>query len=285
MSEKLVFESNHFFSPHLAAFFKYQSRNTTSGQPFSYINWHEAVEFLYIISGELCLLYGDHTETARAGQIIAVNPYILHSTSCLEETDFFFIKIYPPFFDECGLDFTTLGFTPLIDDPEATSIFQELYKLSQETEDAFFLPRFKGLLLCLVGLLCKRHRGDPTVSTPILPNRRRLNMAVPALTYIHTHFTEKIQIRQVAEAAHISESHLLHVFRQVTGMSVLQYVNHLRFLYAHTLFLTRGIPVGAACAACGFDSPSYFTREYKKRFGTSPSADRLASASHKSPKK
>lgn len=276
MSEKVVFESNMFFSPHLAASFRRQHTGPHALPPFSYINWHEAVELLYVVSGELFLLYGDHTETAHAGQIIAVNPYILHAVGSLEATDFFFIKVYPPFFDECGIDFTSLGFIPLIDDPEAARIFRELNRIHTETDDPFFLPRFKGLLLCLLARLCKHYQGDASAYAPLLPNLRRLHLAVPALTYIHSHFTEKIRIQQVAQASHISESHLLHIFRQVTGMSVLQYVNHLRFLYAHTLFLTRGMPVGAVCAACGFDSPSYFTREYKKRFGASPSADRLA---------
>lgn len=270
MDPYLHFEKGAGISPYLAAHFARQSQSGRGPRtPVGYINWHEAVELLHVLSGEIHILCGDRLLHAHAGDIVAVDPYVLHGTLFpSEDAELFYIKICPEVYRECGIPFDGISHEVLIHDEEANRLFAQLAALNEEREMPYFLPRFKAYLLLLVTYLREHHARAYHES---VPQKKLLSPVVPAVEYIHAHFTEKLSVQKIAEVAHISESHLLHSFRNATGMSVLQYINHLRFLYAKTLFATTRLSVGEVAAACGFRSASYFSREYAKRMGVSPS--------------
>jgi AraC-like DNA-binding protein len=64
-----------------------------------------------------------------------------------------------------------------------------------------------------------------------------------------------------------------HHFRQLTGMSPLQYQKWLRLNEARRLMLVERLDVSRAAFAVGYESPSQFSREYGRLFGTAPSRD------------
>ena len=270
----LHFEKGAGFSQTLAAHFARQNRKPESiNIPVDYINWHEAVEFLYVIQGELHILRGDEIHPLRAGDIVAIDPYMLHATLFpTEETDLFYVKVFPPFYRECELPFDGITHTPVFRDKEGERLFSELIALYENRTDRMFIPRFKGTLLLLVAHLFEHYASIS--EDRHIPGKKQLSLMIPAIEYIHEHFTEKPSIADIAAAAHISPSHLLHSFRAATGMSVLEYINYLRFLYAKTLFSTTTLSCGEVAAACGFTSASYFSKEYTQRMGISPSAER-----------
>ena len=270
----LHFEKGAGYSCALAAHFARQNRRPDSVHiPVDYINWHEAVEFLYVIQGEIHILRGDEIHHLRAGDIVAIDPYMLHATFFpTEETDLFYVKVLPPFYHECGIPFEGISHTPVFRDSEGAHLFGELIALNEDRSAPMFVPRFKGILLLLVAHLFEHYA---TISeNRQVPGKKQLSLMIPAIEYIHDHFTEKPSVADIAAAAHISESHLLHSFRAATGMSVLAYINDLRFLYAKTLFSTTTLSCGEVAAACGFTSFSYFSKEYARRMGISPSAER-----------
>lgn len=267
----LHFEKGAGISPYLAAHFARED-HTGKGprSPVGYINWHEAIELLNVLHGEIHILCGEQLIHARAGDTVAVDPYVLHGTLFpSDDAELFYVKICPEFYRECEIPFDGISHTPLIHDEEANRLFLALAALNDKRDTPYFLPRFKANLLLLVAHL-REHHALPyrEASTP---QKKLLTLIVPALEYIHAHFTEKLSVAEIAEVAHISESHLLHSFHAATGMSVLRYINHLRFLYAKTLLATTRLSVGEVASACGFRSFSYFSREYAKRMGVSPS--------------
>ena len=277
----LHFEKGAGYSQTLAAHFARQNRKPDGIHiPVDYINWHEAVEFLYVIQGEIHILRGDEIHHLHAGDIVAIDPYMLHAPLFpTEETDLFYVKVFPPFYRECEIPFDGICHTPVFRDAEGTRLFKELIALYENRSAPMFIPRFKGILLLLVAHLFEHYAGIATDRHA--PGKKQLSLMIPAIEYIHDHVTEKPSIAEIAAAAHISESHLLHSFRAATGMSVLEYVNYLRFLYAKTLFATSTLSCGEVAAACGFTSVSYFSKEYTRRMGISPSAERKKSKEEK----
>lgn len=270
----LHFEKGAGFSQALAAHFARQNRRPDSIKiPVDYINWHEAVEFLYVIQGEIHILRGDEIHHLHAGDIMAIDPYMLHGTLFpTEETDLFYVKVFPPFYHECEIPFEGITHTPVFRDAEGKRLFSELIALYENRTAPMFIPRFKGILLLLVAHLYEHYAS--VAEDRHTPGKKQLSLMIPAIEYIHIHFAEKPSIADIAAAAHISESHLLHSFRAATGMSVLEYINYLRFLYAKTLFSTTALSCGEVASACGFTSASYFSKEYTRRMGISPSAER-----------
>ena len=270
----LHFEKQNGYPPLLAAHFSKESYKEPNGRiPKSYINWHEAVELLAVLEGNIHILRGDEVISAQAGSLVAVDPFLLHGAVLpSERSELFYIKIYPDFYRECNISFEEIAYCPLIRDERASQLVLQLAKLAEDQSAPYFLPKFKATLILLVAHLQEHFTlyEKKSARTQI----KHANGIIPAIEYIHEHFTERPSVARIAEAAHISESHLLHSFGKTTGTSVLQYINHLRFLHAKALFATTSLSVSEVATACGFESLSYFSKEYTRRMGVTPSLAR-----------
>jgi AraC-like DNA-binding protein len=93
---------------------------------------------------------------------------------------------------------------------------------------------------------------------------------VRAIEWLKQHFTAPLRIEELAEAVHMSPSALHHRFKAVTAMSPLQYQKHLRLHEARRLMFAGGIECATAGHRVGYESPSQFSREYRRLFGAPP---------------
>jgi AraC-like DNA-binding protein len=71
----------------------------------------------------------------------------------------------------------------------------------------------------------------------------------------------------------MSTSSLHHHFKLVTAMSPLQFQKQLRLHQARRLMLIENIDAAAAGHRVGYESPSQFSREYRRLFGAPPRAE------------
>ena len=86
-------------------------------------------------------------------------------------------------------------------------------------------------------------------------------------------FAEPLRVRELADDVNMSESTLFHTFKQVTRMSPVQFQKKLRLHEARRLMLFEGLEAATASYRVGYESPSHFSREYRRMFGAPPRAD------------
>ena len=89
--------------------------------------------------------------------------------------------------------------------------------------------------------------------------------------WIAGHYTGKFSLKEIAAGLAVNGNYLLHVFRQHTGMTLLEYHNFLRCEEARRLLADRDTPVARIAAETGFSSASHFTRVFKAFTGKTPS--------------
>ena len=94
-----------------------------------------------------------------------------------------------------------------------------------------------------------------------------------ALRRIHTAYQSDLDVEALAREAHMGVSTFHHAFRSVTATSPLRYLKTVRLHKARMLLAEAGISAGDAAAKVGYVSPSQFSREFKRLFGTSPSEE------------
>jgi AraC family transcriptional regulator len=85
----------------------------------------------------------------------------------------------------------------------------------------------------------------------------------------HT-FPEQQRLRGLARSVGMSTFHFARVFRALVGAPPHQYLLSIRYRAALHMLL-QGASVTEACFQTGFSNPSHFTRQFKARFGHSPS--------------
>jgi AraC-like DNA-binding protein len=94
-----------------------------------------------------------------------------------------------------------------------------------------------------------------------------------AIRWLKDHFTDPLRIESLAKHVRMSPSAFHLHFKNLTAMSPLQYQKRLRLHEARRLMLGEGIDAGDAAFRVGYESPSQFSREYRRMFGAPPSQD------------
>ncbi|WP_314375260.1 AraC family transcriptional regulator [Sphingomonas paucimobilis] len=100
-----------------------------------------------------------------------------------------------------------------------------------------------------------------------------LNQVSRAIAAIRRRFDAPIRIDDVAAEAGMSSSSLHVHFKAITRMTPLEYQKQLRLQEARRLMLAEGVTASTAGFAVGYESPSQFSREYRRLFGAPPRAD------------
>lgn len=93
------------------------------------------------------------------------------------------------------------------------------------------------------------------------------------IEWLKNNFTTSLPVNELAERANMSASTFHQHFRTLTAMSPLQYQKWLRLNEARRLMLSDNHDAASAAFAVGYESPSQFSREYSRLFGTPPARD------------
>lgn len=91
-----------------------------------------------------------------------------------------------------------------------------------------------------------------------------------ATHYLQNHFRENVPIETLAQLCGMSLSGFHHYFKKMTTLSPLQYQKSLRLMEAKRLICEENMAIAHACYQVGYESPSQFSREYKRYFGVCP---------------
>jgi AraC-like DNA-binding protein len=94
-----------------------------------------------------------------------------------------------------------------------------------------------------------------------------------AVELLRQRYLEPLRIETLARSVHMSVSSLHHNFKAATTLSPLQYQKQLRLHEARRLMLAEGLEAATAAHRVGYESPSQFSREYKRLFGAPPRSE------------
>jgi len=94
------------------------------------------------------------------------------------------------------------------------------------------------------------------------------------IDYLHTHLREGLTVERLAAATGISGSHLAHLFRAETGMTVRDYLTRVRIEVAKDLLCTTDEKLASIAARVGFFDASHLVRVFRKVTGASPNTYR-----------
>lgn len=101
----------------------------------------------------------------------------------------------------------------------------------------------------------------------------RMSQIGRAVRWLGSHFAETIRIEHLAEIAGMSVTSLHRHFRMVTSLTPIQYQKQLRLQAARARLMATREDVAEVGFAVGYDSPSQFSREYRRMFGKPPGQD------------
>jgi AraC-like DNA-binding protein len=93
-----------------------------------------------------------------------------------------------------------------------------------------------------------------------------------AIHLLRSKFRVPLRVPELAKSAAMSASSFHEHFKAITGRTPLQYQKDLRLIEAHTLLTAMSHTVSEVAYAVGYESPSHFSRDYRRRYGVPPSS-------------
>ena len=91
------------------------------------------------------------------------------------------------------------------------------------------------------------------------------------LAYIYENYADVVTLEDIAKAADISRSEAGRCFHAYMGCSPVDALIQYRLQMARRLLSERTQTLQQISCACGFNSVNYFSRQFKKKYGFSPS--------------
>lgn len=185
---------------------------------------------------------------------------ITDMTSALNSNFYFY---HSPAFQNRIPAMNTLHLKPLF-----ASIREELETQQQE----YALSVKSTLSLLLINLI--RHYNYAENENTV--NLEQFLTIQQALSYIDDHFTEKITLQELSSLAGLTPNYFCFLFKQVSGLTLSEYINAKRIDKAIQLLATESnlTNIIDIAASCGYNNTANFNKIFKKTTGMTPSAYR-----------
>lgn len=98
------------------------------------------------------------------------------------------------------------------------------------------------------------------------------NELIDTLTsYLERNFAKPVTLEELAHIVNLSPDYMSAQFKKKMGITIMQYLTEIRIGHArHLLTLHPEKKVLEIGKICGFESPSYFGKTFKKEVGITP---------------
>ncbi len=128
----------------------------------------------------------------------------------------------------------------------------------------------KANILRILTMLIRTYQDESKSEEMLKEKKYAMKRLEQAISYIDSHYSEKITLDEVAAAAYMSSNYFSSYFRKVTGISFSEYVTRIRISRARELLRDTDKSVTEIAMECGFHNISNFYRLYKKHVGKPP---------------
>ena len=243
--------------------------------------WHEDLEIKINRSDKLYITLDSEILCGNKDEIFFINPYQIHSVPNITGIDMNYdlIMISLDFFSVTGIHSISLRkifmedhirFNNHLKNPRLTEILDKVIAAYGEREDPRVRIMIQGLLMEFFSIMLREEVSEEKAEISQDVSRYYYTIA-PALEAIHRSYDRKITSAELAEMCKLTQSYFCRLFRQVMGVTPVQYQTENRLRLADILLKDGSHSIGDIARMIGFEDEAYFSRCYKKYRGISPS--------------
>jgi two-component system response regulator YesN len=119
-------------------------------------------------------------------------------------------------------------------------------------------------------------KAKSNIENEVVPLEKNFNnhLINSAINYISENYSSSIGLQEAAAALNVSETHLSRLFKEVSNVNFLYYLNAFRINKSIYLLKNSTINISEIAFNCGFLNPGYYTKIFKRFLGITPTAYR-----------
>ncbi len=148
-------------------------------------------------------------------------------------------------------------------------ILVELLDAKAKTQEFFTALLFANVIRLFLQLI--NALTNPPVQTITAQREQiRRQKVLDCLKFISAHFREQLKVDEMAKEADMCRTYFFRSFKEVTGMTFIQYVTKVRIKHACLLLADKNYSINEISSSVGFSHLSHFYQAFKKELGLSP---------------
>lgn len=262
------------------------TKSSQYGQILFSHHWHRHIEFLYFTSGEALIECNSVRYQVRSGDLIVVNSNELHHGINLS-TDLGYIVLIADLttlqsqtFDAVEAKFMTpitqnriLFQNKITDHRRLNSCFDTL-KHEFATRRLGYELSIKAELYRLLTILLRNYVKEISSLAEYNTRMNNLERFTPILDYIEQYYDQHLSVELLSKRIGLSRFHFSRLFKELTGRTVVEYINKIRINKAESLLHNTSLTISEIAHKTGFNDVYYFSKAFKKANQMSPSAMR-----------
>ena len=270
--------------PFLIKLFHYTSQRHTRGA-----TWHERLELFLPLDGPARFRMGDDEVALTQGDLLVVDNLKLHHVVDFRgfNTRVVVISFLPEFVYSLGSPshdyiFLLPFYSKMERRPHVVRAASEAsipaYTALQRLLQCYFgnddpqvrRAGCKAFLLELLLELARHFRAAELLRWEFLRQQQRSLRLKKLFDHIRDHYADKLSVDAAARLAGMSAAQLGRTFKQVAGMTLVAYLNHVRLANAARLLKETHDSIAEIANEVGFSDQSYFDKRFKRAFGQAP---------------
>ena len=272
--------------PFVLRLFHYRHKDYTPG-----LTWHERLEVFLPLDAVTRMRMGEQDVELQPGEILIVDNLRLHMTVDYPgfESRVIVISFLPEFVYSLGSPshdyFFLLPFyfrpsdAPHVvrqNSPFLTQMHHTIGELLQcyFGRSIYYQAGCKAHLLHLLYLLAQQFRSVEVLRSELIRQQDRAARLRPVFEYVAQNYTEGLTLKKGASLANMSQPQFMKLFKRVAGMTLVNYVTHVRLSHAFRLLKDSSLTIAEIAFQTGFSDQSPLDRRFKAAFGQVPSAVR-----------
>lgn len=227
---------------------------------------HNAYEIYILTRGNRTMYIGDKIYSLTAGDASLMKPNVPHRSSGNEIFDGICIEFSQECIKNNSLQSAQKKIFDCFEQP-VISMTSEMTKILYDKACAAEQDKFakEELLLLTTEFLSSSMR------TTVIDINRTLNSDIsPIGIYIQKNYLSIEHLDELAAHFKLTKNHLCYRFKKQTGMTVFQYINHLKIQHALGLLQETNIPIYEIGAICGFGTTRQFNKKFKEITNQTP---------------
>ncbi|WMJ87255.1 AraC family transcriptional regulator [Anaerocolumna sp. MB42-C2] len=238
-------------------------------------HWHKETEIILPLEGNYLVHINGVPYHLGASGILFISPGELHEmpkpmegSHMILQFNFSLINNLKDFNFFSSI-FQTIKLITKDNDPD---IHKEILYLMLEIREEYISGTdFKNAimyskLLQIYVLIARKYTKMSNHFPDITTNKHQEYMAkfTQIFSYINDHYTEDLTLESIAQMAGFSKFHFSRLFKQLTNMSINDYVNLKRITEAEVLLLNPNLSITEVSMQAGFNCLSTFNRAFKE---------------------
>lgn len=246
-------------------------------------HWHDDIEIMYIVEGYISYNVNGEVIDLNTGDAIFVNSRQLHYGFSKDDTNciyYCYVFHAESLFHNSYLSNTYVK--PLV---SATSIpyyvfkktnpghaklltiLPEVYHTYQKTASSFELQTISKLLeIWSLWYDSVKPQLDDTHSS----TDTNINIQKAMTIFIHKNYQQKLTIKNIASAGHISRTKCCQLFKKYYHTSPIDYLNQYRIEHSTKLLMATDLSITEIALSCGFNCSSYYSECFSRLKGCTP---------------